>query len=1179
MVTATLYYVGPDDNFTLRANNNTNTLQHYVNNGQKYFTRFARIQLNFLTGTHILNNNFIINKQLSLTLSGNSSVIECGNRQVGISVIKAINFTMKNIAIVQCSMKLNNILKHIDTTMQDWSAALFIKYCHSVTVTNISITINAGSNGLVAVNNKMISNMKSIAVYVRCSLSSFSLLDTNGIVFYNYDSEVLANVSYYLSNYTYNPDTLCSVISPQCTLKVLLKWSKCNTYIRISNTTFNNLHNVTVLKYYGESYEVIQQQIWNIIAFYNCNISENTGKSLLKLFIFIVHGNGYSFGSEFDKKVCRNHYNIINFVRCNFFDNSNFKSLLYIMTINTLSLNTIMKIHHCNIYSNHMVTPIEIASKVKVLWQVSFFINIVSANISFNTHTKGPNLISATNAIIKLSNSTTIKNNLYYYSIFMLRLSVLKFYGHSKIYGNRVRHVFKSKEGSYYLVNEGSKIIITHNTVFNVLSQSEVYNEHYQQMCYFQFFNIKGNLDKLIVENKKLNYQIVMLDNIYTAPIHILNYSTIFPDNCSWLIGTAFNTSKSSDVYNRIVNRTLKGIDRRKIGIIPSSICQCVNSTEYNCTSHELGAIYPGQTISTKLIIPRLVFIPQTAITVTVVNKNLPSHGCRVTGVNEISQTHFNFTCNNYYYTIWSNYSSCELYLDSTDSLEIFYVDLQPCPLGFSLEKDAKGCVCDPVLNSDIISVTSCNLDDATILRPANSWILATKYDDTQYYKVSSHCPFDYCIPYASYVNLSSPNTQCQFKRSGTLCGRCKEDFSTVFGSSQCKLCSNIYLLIVIPIVIAGIVLVLLLFIFNITIDNGIINTFIFYVNMISINYSMFFPKCNSVVCVLISLANLDLGIETCFYDGMDDYVKTWLQLAFPIYLFLIVYLLIIGSRHFSRIQKLTAHRALPVLATLLLLSYTKILLTVCRVLFFYSNTVSLPDKQVNYSWSVDTSVGLFGVKFLILFATCLILFIILLPFNILLLFIRKLSRFKHINKFKPLLDVYCCPYKDKYYYWTGLLLLMRTIFFGLSAFDRWISLSSGTILLGTLLCIQGIVHPFKCKFVNIQESVILLDLLCICVIANYSNTNSGVELHVVKFLIFVVFAYYAIFMVCHCLMLTCGKSIRQKINWISILWINHVPKWKKHFKMPEANILSCDVVDDSYNEFQEPLLELDVYN
>ena len=85
VVTTTVYYVTPDDKFTL--SNHTNTLQHYVNNGQRYFITFTNIELHFLPGTHFLNENFILNKQLSLTMNGNNSVIDCGNRQVGISII------------------------------------------------------------------------------------------------------------------------------------------------------------------------------------------------------------------------------------------------------------------------------------------------------------------------------------------------------------------------------------------------------------------------------------------------------------------------------------------------------------------------------------------------------------------------------------------------------------------------------------------------------------------------------------------------------------------------------------------------------------------------------------------------------------------------------------------------------------------------------------------------------------------------------------------------------------------------------------------------------------------------------------------------------------------------------------------------------------------------------------
>ena len=45
-------------------------------------------------------------------------------------------------------------------------------------------------------------------------------------------------------------------------------------------------------------------------------------------------------------------------------------------------------------------------------------------------------------------------------------------------------------------------------------------------------------------------------------------------------------------------------------------------------------------------------------------------------------------------------------------------------------------------------------------------------------------------------------------------------------------------------------------------------------------------------------MAHLDLGIETCFYDGMDAYVKTWLQFVFPIYIWGVIGLIIvIGER------------------------------------------------------------------------------------------------------------------------------------------------------------------------------------------------------------------------------------------------------------------------------------------
>ena len=226
----------------------------------------------------------------------------------------------------------------------------------------------------------------------------------------------------------------------------------------------------------------------------------------------------------------------------------------------------------------------------------------------------------------------------------------------------------------------------------------------------------------------------------------------------------------------------------------------------------------------------------------------------------------------------------------------------------------------------------------------------------------------------------------------------------------------------------------------------------------------------------------------------MDDYAKMWLQLTFPFYLIFIATLIIITSRYSTTIQRLTARRALPVLATLFLLSYTKILRIVSSVLFFYSTITHLPSKHTTLVWSVDANVPLFGVRFTILFIMCLILFLILVPFNVILLFTRTLSRFRYINKFKPLLDAYQGPYKNRYYYWTGFQLAVRAVFFAISTLERNINLTVSIILLGILGGIHGTVQPFKNKYKSYQELIFLLNLQALYALSLYSQTSSFVN-------------------------------------------------------------------------------------
>ena len=61
----------------------------------------------------------------------------------------------------------------------------------------------------------------------------------------------------------------------------------------------------------------------------------------------------------------------------------------------------------------------------------------------------------------------------------------------------------------------------------------------------------------------------------------------------------------------------------------------------------------------------------------------------------------------------------------------------------------------------------------------------------------------------------------------------------------------------------------------------------------------------------------------------MDTYIKTWLKLAFPVFIFLLVGFVIIISSYSIRFSKLIGSKdPVATLATLILLSYAKILET-----------------------------------------------------------------------------------------------------------------------------------------------------------------------------------------------------------------------------------------------------------
>ena len=610
-------------------------------------------------------------------------------------------------------------------------------------------------------------------------------------------------------------------------------------------------------------------------------------------------------------------------------------------------------------------------------------------------------------------------------------------------------------------------------------------------------------------------------------------------------------------------------------------LCYCDNN-KTDCNRNELGPLYPGQTVtaSLRLAIPKL----STEIIVETDANQTYFTPCIVHNPEQIVQF-LGTTCTTLNYMIaFPTNSWCELFLrvplSSCIEYNVFYIRQLPCPLGFT--KINNVCKCYSIFK--MLGIDDCDVNKQAILRPAHSWILVLSHENIY---ASKDCLFYYCKTTSSYLNVSTPDLQCQFERCGILCGHCKQGFSTVFGSSHCQRRSNIFLLLIIPIGIAGLLLVLLLFLLNLTVTDGSINTFILYVNIISINSTVFSPHQNTVspIYIFISLANLDLGIQTCFYNGMDDYAKMWLQLTFPFYLIFLATLLIITSRYSATIQRLTANRVLSVLATLFLLSYTKILRTVSMVLFFYSSITHLPSQHTAKVWSVDANIPLFGVKFTIIFIVCLVLFLILVPFNVILLFTRALSRFNVINKFKPLLDAYQGPYRHEFYYWTGMQLALRAVYFGISSLDKRTNFTAGMIIFIIASLLSTACQPFKSKFKNYQELFLYLNQVILYTFA-LSSSQSDIRMTAVNAMVCFAAIHFGVIVMHHIFTYVLNSAIKDKLSlginkytdlilqiWNRLLAKIHNQQFELQNNTAHLNIPN---VTYNYQEYQEPLLESD---
>ena len=1117
VITATsVYYVTPDDqshiNNDCPIDHECHTLQYYLLNNSKYFT--SNTQLHFLQGSFNINADIVIDSLHNFSLVGsgvNNTVIECSTPSL-IAIINCTNTVIKNITtgsqcgssmqpyynivrIIQLRNTLHFYVDHKPAIKLHTSIYIFSSY--STMIQSVLIR----THGIFIING-----------LGNTSLTDIVLCDSDLEILYgDYDLKALQLSNKYILqivNFKYCADkttreTVTVAEKLYYTIMIEFFQKDYNTEVFIEDSIFQFLKRI----------DLININFWssnskkNLVIIKGCQFLNNSG-------VFKINSGMIAVTYFFDVLNEKDGLNIINTDEVQILDSIFINNTAYhepaiiiklyllsshyeisyftlsnctfVMNSNFVILKTLTNLVIQDIFFETFLQPMLAVGKLlyqTVLKDLFFTITINNSVFISAANGKERNAIYCHYVVLNLNGPLVFtqfksKND----SIIRIERVNVTIHGYVEFLNNNAVSLLSKIGLGSIQFKESFLLNISNNKfyeeIFSVFYDIKMYDYTILQepypMCFIQYVSDSGNLDHQFAAGEPINFSIIIHK---TEARSLTNSHTT---HCRWQPNSAFNTTSPLLVNQRFIS----DFDKRN-DMTPKSLCSCSDGNSINCSVDILGPIYPGQNAVFSLALMDTKELQYTTDTVLISLETINYSPLQCTLPTASTQQNVSSQrCSNVSYTLLSHSNNmCELVLKQDlntiygvkVSYSLLYVKLLPCPPGFVFMQ--RRCQCDPVLTLNE-HVKDCDINDQTVLRSPNSWIFYSGSLHT--YRLSKNCPFEYCYPQSTKLQLNNLDLQCQFSRSGILCGQCQQDLSTIFGSSDCQQCLNVYLFLIIPIAVSGILLVIVMFALNLTVSEGTINPFILYVNILNIHNISLFPS-NSLVKplhVFISFANLNLGIESCFYNGMDDYTKAWLQFCFSIYLIMIITSIIIASRYSIVVQRLTLHKTLPVLATILLLSYTKILQTMSNVLFLYSTVTDYPSNVSSVMWSIDANVPLFGLRHSVLFAFSLLMFSLLTLYTCLLLFGKILRNFKVTVYINPLLNAYNKAYKKNCCYWIGYELIIRCVLLAtlLAVNNSTISLIIGNSFLSMVQF--NYQHPYHNRVNNFSQMVLSLNLL-----------------------------------------------------------------------------------------------------
>ena len=576
--------------------------------------------------------------------------------------------------------------------------------------------------------------------------------------------------------------------------------------------------------------------------------------------------------------------------------------------------------------------------------------------------------------------------------------------------------------------------------------------------CFFQFINSDGQYVNAsdIAEH---NATVILSNNTAT-----LGGNSVFNghfQNCS--LQTAHGTLPASRELILSVFHQHPPMDDELIPSFPYAICLC-DGDELNCIRNHTLVIetYPVQQPPILVTVlgdwQREIPVRLTvALTQLGTETKLDVKGCTELQVHPKAPAPGSW----HELSLKASLMNSDAVLQKSIAIRVF----NGCSPGLQYEHEQ--CECNPFLKRHSFTCTIVTNTTRYKAERPHYWIGIEEEQVT----ISSYCPLFFCNSVLqsglAIHNKSDNNLQCNNGRQGLLCSECPSGYSSVLGSFKCKQCSSVWLLQLPLYAFGGIFIVAVLFLFNLTLLQGTIMGVVLHANIMGLMADFLREHAWGPLFFLLSLLIMQFGAGVCFYDGMDEFWVALLQFAFPFYLFTLLIVIIIithkcGYRMFRK-ARFIARRAVPVLATIMLLTYTSLVNAVITPLR-YTTLYDVDTARGKVVWLYQPSLPFFRGKHVVLGSMSIaVTLIYLIPFTFTMLFGDLMRRYFHKLWFSHFMDVLHGAFRWPLGFWIGLRLLIRVILVVIHICIKPSTSAFYTVVIaGILLVVQLLVKPFR---------------------------------------------------------------------------------------------------------------------